>query len=258
MSIPQIASTTAPTPRVFRARTGQVAYGYQVGMLCAQWNIPFVPGDLNNASTFDYPIRYVEVAGVSGAAVLRGDGAQFTSLMVEAARRLEAEGVQAITGNCGFMAVYQDDVAAAVNIPVLLSSLVQIPMLSTVIGPNRKLGVMAANSAAITPEILAAAGVTDMDRLAVQGLQGYPHFNDVILQESGTLDLDRMSDEVVSAALQLQKDEPSLGAILLECSDLPPYAEAVHRATSLPVFEWASFIDYVHRAIAPRTFTGPF
>ena len=46
---------------IHHARAGQVAYGYAIGMLCAEWNIPFVPGDLNNANTFPFPIRYETV-----------------------------------------------------------------------------------------------------------------------------------------------------------------------------------------------------
>ena len=96
---------------IHHARAGQVAYGYAIGMLCAEWNIPFVPGDLNNANTFPFPIRYETVPGASGAAVLRGTGGQFADSMVAAARKLEAEGVRAITGNCGFMVAFQDHVA---------------------------------------------------------------------------------------------------------------------------------------------------
>src|SRR5690349_18134210 len=105
---------TATLPETIHVRPGAVASGYPIGMLCAQWNIPFVPGDLNHAATFDFPMRYVEVDGLIGADVLRGDGEKFTELMVAAAKNLEAEGVRAITSNCGFMAVYQEVVAASV------------------------------------------------------------------------------------------------------------------------------------------------
>lgn len=240
---------------IFRARPGQVAYGYPIGILCAEWHIPFVPGDLNHAATFNYPVRYLSVDGVSGANVLRGEAANFTQKLVEGAKRLEAEGVRAITGNCGFMAVCQEEVAAAVKVPVFLSSLLQVPMLTRMIG-GRKLGVLAANSAAMTAAVLGGAGISDTTNLVIKGLESFPHFNDVILQESGELDLTLMNSEVVQAARDLVAETPDLGAIFLECSDLPVYSHAISSAIGLPVFDWASYVDYVHRSVVPRTYTG--
>lgn len=245
-----------PRPGLYVARPGQVAYGYPIGMLCAQWNIPFVPGDLNHASTFEFPMRYLEVPGVSGAAVLRGDGGAFTDLLVAAARRLESEGVRAITSNCGFMAVCQEEVAAAVRVPVFLSSLMQIPMIATMLGAGSKLGVLAANSAAVTPAVLRGAGVLHTDKLVVHGLESYEHFREVILDETGVLDLSRLTDEIVQAACDLLEREPRTAAFLLECSDLPVYSSVIQAATGLPVFDWAAFIDYVHRAVVAQSFTG--
>lgn len=241
---------------IYTARPGQVAYGYSIGMLCAEWNIPFIPGDLNNANTFPFPIRYETVPGASGASVLRGEGNAFADLMVDAARKLEAEGVRAITGNCGFMIAFQDYVAERVNIPVFLTSLVQLPMLLKMVGGTKKIGILTANSASLGEREFAQAGVVDTSRLRVQGMELFPHFNDVILKELGTLDEDKMREEVVTAAVELLKANPEIGAFMFECSDLPPYAKAVHEATGLPVFDWANFINYVYHATVPHDYNG--
>lgn len=243
---------------VFHARRGQVAYGYPVGILCAEWHIPFIPGDLNNATTFDFPVRYQTVPGAAGSAVLAGTDAAFVELFVSAARTLEAEGVRAITGNCGFMASYQDEVAAAVRVPVFMSSLLQAPMLLRMLAATSKIGVLVANRSSVTDRVLAGAGVTDTSRLVFQGLDHRPHWNEVIMQETGVLDEDRIRDEVVSTAVELVAAEPAIRALMLECSDLPPYAAAVHEATGLPVFDWAGFIRYVHDAVVPRGYAGLF
>lgn len=231
-----------------------VATGYTIGMLCAEWNVPFVPGDLNYAATFEFPVRYLTVDGASGAQVLSGSAEEYGHLFVAAAQRLEQEGVRAITGNCGYMAVYQEVVAEAVDIPVFLSSLLQAPMLLAMIGRRKKLGVLVANSAGVTDTLLAGAGINDPSRLAIKGLEGGPHFHDAIIKEVGVMDEDLMRSEVVAAAVELAAAEPALGAILFECSDLPPYARAVAEATGLPVFDWASFIRYVNSACVPRTY----
>jgi hypothetical protein len=242
--------------KVVRARPGAVANGYPIGMLCAQWNIPFIPGDLNNATTFDYPVRYLEVEGLIGADILRGEGARYLSLVVDAAQQLEAEGVRAITSNCGFMGIFQEDVAAAVDVPVLLSSLLQLPTLVQLVGHTRRVGVLAANSAAVTPELLHAVGFDAPERIVVGGLEHYRHFRSVIFEETGRMRPAELLAEVLDAAQELQREAPDIGAILLECSDLPPYAAAITSVTGLPVFDWAAFIDHVHRAAFPHSYTG--
>lgn len=231
-----------------------VATGYTVGMLCAEWNVPFVPGDLNYAATFDFPVRYLTVEGASGAEVLTGAAEDYAHLFIAAARQLEAEGVSAITGNCGYMAVYQEIVANAVSIPVFMSSLVQAPMLIRMLGSNQRLGTLVANASGITDAVLSRAGISDPDRLVVRGLDTCPHFHDAIIKEVGVIDAELMRAEVVETAVALVDSHPDIGSILLECSDLPPYARAVHDATGLPVFDWAGFIRYVHQACAPRTY----
>lgn len=243
---------------VFHARPGQVAYGYPIGILCAEWHIPFIPGDLNNANTFDFPVRYLTVPGAAGNDVLSGNDGDFEERFVAAARRLEAEGVRAITGNCGFMAGYQQAVADKVDVPVFMSSLLQAPMLARFLGARRKLGVLVASGSTVSDKILAGAGITDLDRIVIEGLDRQPHFNEVILQETGVLDDDRMRAEVVAATRDLVERDPSIGAFLLECSDLPPYSAAVHAVTGLPVYDWAGFIRYVHDAVVPREYAGTF
>lgn len=249
-------STGSVLPERITAYPGAVAHGYSIGMICAQWNIPFVPGDMNNAGTFEFPMRYLEVRGLSGAEVLRGNADQYTDLLVGAARQLEVEGVRAITGNCGFMAVFQEQVAAAVRVPVFMSSLMQLNLVTAMTGPAQRVGVLTANSAALTPALLAAAGFADLDRIVVAGLEHSPHFREVILDEVGVMEPRRFADEVVSAAIDLHRAHPDLGAIFLECSDLPAYSAAIHRATGLPVFDWAAFVRYVQQAVVPRNYTG--
>lgn len=243
---------------IYRARSGQVAYGYAIGMLCAEWHIPFVPGDLNNAGTFPFPVRYLTVSGVAGAGVLNGTGEGFAEALGEAAKQLEAEGVRAITGNCGFMAVFQEYVADQVRIPVFLSSLLQAPMLTSMLGRLQSLGIVTANSAGMTPNLLSAAGITNGSRVVVQGLEDYDHFRDAIIKEAGDLDDERMRAEVVAASQELVTRDPSVGAILLECSDLPAYSKDIHEATGLPVFDWANYIFYVYNAVVPRRYDGIF
>lgn len=246
---------------LFKTASGRpAAYGYTIGVLCAEWNIPFVPGDLNNASTFDFPVRYFTVDGARGAGVLTGSADAYAASFVRAARTLEAEGVRAITGNCGYMAAYQEAVAACVRVPVFMSSLLQAPLLTAMLGRHQRLAVLVASADGITDAVLLGAGIrpADRHRLAFHGLDRLPHFREVVIAECGTLDTGRLRGEVVAAAVDAVRADPAIGAILLECSDLPPYARDVHEATGLPVFDWASFLRYVHEATAPRRYSGTY
>lgn len=243
---------------IYNARAGQVAYGYPLGMLCAEWNVPFIPGDLNNAWTFDFPMRYQTVPGAVGSDVLSGQGDQYADLFVRAAQALEAEGVRAITGNCGYMAAYQRQVAASVNIPVFMTSLLQLPMLKSMIGPDEKVAVLCASGSTLTPELFNSIGITDLDGVVIRGMDEKPYFNEVYIQEKGTLDEDRVRTDVVATAKDMLKEHPNIGIFLFECSDLPPYSAAVYEETGIPVFDWAGFIRYVYDAVSPRKYTGLF
>lgn len=246
--------------QVSYARQDQLGYGISIGILMLDCHIPFIPGDVGNASTYDFPVQFQEVQGATGDAVITRQDPAITPHFVEAARRLEAQGVRAITGDCAYMGAYQEAVAEAVEVPVFLSSLMQVPMVVAMLGRDQKLAVLVANGSTVSDRLLVPVGITGAlrNRLVIRGLEDKEHFRSVILDESGELDLSRMETEVVESAMQVLEDEPSVGAFLLECSDLPPYSHAIHRATGLPVFDWIGFINYVHHAVVPHPYQGFF
>ena len=244
--------------RVFHARRGQVAYGYSVGIVCLEYYLPFIPGDVGNASTYDFPVLYREVKGATFDAIICRQDPAMAPLIVEAAQELVAQGVKAVTSDCGYFGAYQREVADAVPVPVFLSSLMQAPLILSTLGPSRKLAVLVANGATLSERVLEKIGIQDTSRIVFRGLEDKTEFRRTVLDECGTLDVDAVEAEVVEAALEVQADHPETGAILLECSDLPPYSAAVQAATGLPVFDWIGFINYVHQAVNARPYTGTF
>src|ERR1035437_9561696 len=127
--------------QVSRARQDQLGYGISIGILMLDWHIPFIPGDVGNASTYDFPVQFQKVQGATGDAVISRQDPAITPHFVEAARRLEAQGVRAITGDCAYMGAYHEAVAEAVEVPVFLSSLMQVPMVVAMLGRHQKLAV---------------------------------------------------------------------------------------------------------------------
>jgi hypothetical protein len=240
---------------IYRARPGQASYGEAVGILLLDAFTPFIPGDVANASTYDFPVRFQKVRGLTTKRVLGKDPTAFESILA-AAEELAGQGVGAVTGDCGFLALHQRRLAARLDMPVFLSSLLQIPFISGILAPDRKVGVITADSEGLDEPLLAAVGVEPSDRLVIRGMEDQPGFSKAVIEEAGVLDSDQVELETVSVARRMVEDEPKVGALLLECSCLPPYGRAVQVAVGLPVFDYVSMINYVHSALVKRSFEG--
>jgi Asp/Glu/hydantoin racemase len=242
---------------VYRVRNTKRSWdGESIGILILDAAYPCVPGNVGNASTFDFPVRYKEVRGASIERLLNQRDPSLLEPFLEGARQLQDEGVKAITGACGFMALFQPQVAEAVEIPVFLSSLLQIPFIHRTLKKDQKIGVITANKSVLTPEHFANVGVGPEIPLALYGMEEQEEFYSSVLLEKGTLDSDKVEAEVVGVAQQMIEEHPEVGAIVLECSDLPPYGFAVQQATGRPVFDFITMINYVHTAVVKRRYEG--
>lgn len=244
--------------RLVQARKGQIGYGFSIGVLMLDCNIAFIPGDVGNASSYRFPVQFKLVPGATTDAVVGRQDPALIPHFVEAARSLAAQGVRAITGDCAYMGAYQAAVAGAVDIPVFLSSLMQVPMVTSMLGPDQKLAVLVANGKTVSDRLLEPVGITQelRSRLVFQGLEERTYFRAAVLDEAGEFDVARVEQDVVDTARTVLAEHPSVGAFLLECSDLPPYSHAIQRATGLPVFDWIGFINYVHHAVVREPYGG--
>lgn len=240
----------------YHVRHGADSYGHAVGILLIECSTPFIPGDVGNASTYEFPVLYRTVPEVTLERLIEQGDETLAEPVIEAARELEKMGVRAITSDCGFMVRYQERVARAVDTPVILSSMLQLPVIERSIGAGRKVGIVTANSRRLGVELLDAAGLSHRDRAVVQGMEDQPHFRAPILDESGALDPAGIEAELVETVLGMIRRHPEIGAILLECSNLPPYAYAVQAAAGLPVFDFTTLINLYCAAGLRRPFKG--
>src|SRR5690625_809897 len=104
-----------------KARGGLNFYGQCVGILMMDTEIPRIIGDVGNAHTYDFPVRFHVVKGATAdRVILEKDRNQLTP-MIEGAKKLEAEGCSIISTSCGFLTYFQKDIADAVNVPVVTS-----------------------------------------------------------------------------------------------------------------------------------------
>lgn len=233
----------------------RVTYGTTVGVLVMQSRVPCIPGSVSNASSYDFPVVYRVVEGLDVKRLVYEADATLAAPVIAAAQELERAGASAITTDCGYMAWFQAAVAEAVQVPVCLSSLLQVPFIRSLLAPARKLGVIVADSRSLRPQMLAGIGV-DAAQLVVAGMEGRTAFWSAIMDEKGTLDSDAIEREVLDVATGLVAADPAIGALLLECSEFPPYSAAVQARLRLPVFDFLTMIRYVHSSLAQRPYRG--
>jgi hypothetical protein len=233
-----------------RVRGGFNQYGFTVGILMLDTRFPRIPGDMGNAATFPFPVRYHRVPGADPDLVVRRGAAALLPAFVDGARALEAEGVGAITTNCGFLAKFQADLTAAVHVPVFTSALMLVPLVHRMLGRDRAVGLLTVNASSLTAEHLAGAGITSDIPLVIAGMETEKEFTRALLGDEMELDVDVAREEHVRVARRLVGEHPTVGAIVLECTNMPPYAADVQHVTGLPVFDITSLVRMVHDALA--------
>ncbi len=235
---------------------GYNTYGIPIGVLGLESYFPKPPGHIKNPSSFRFPIVHKVIKGVTVKKLLREPSAAQLDLFIAAARELEAEGVRAITGSCGFLALFQQELADAVNVPVFMSSLLQVPLVHRMLRPQQKVGVITAHKESLTPAHLQAVGA-DRTPLCIAGMDAQPEFVDVIIEgKRNALDMRKLEHEVVSVAAGLARDNPEVGAIVLECTDMPPFAHRIQEQTGLPVFDLSTLTNMVGETVTRQPYRG--
>lgn len=222
-----------------------------IGILMLDTGFPRIPGDVGCPETFPFPVRHARVAGASVGATVHADPAPLLDAFVEAGLRLAAEGCVGITTTCGFLSLFQRDLAARLPVPVATSALLQIPAVSALLAPGRRPGVVTYSAAALTAAHLEAAGAPP--DIPVRGLAPGGALASMIRGERPDLDRPAAQRETVEAARALVAAHPGTGAIVLECANLPPYRADVAAATGLPVFDAVTMIGWFRAALVAGT-----
>lgn len=234
-------------------------YGATVGIVQIPAHIPMLPGDMGNATTFDYPVLYESIGDVDPFWVLSSEPhPEVLKRTIIASRRLVLQGVRSIIGNCGFFANYQPEVAKVIDVPFFNGSLMQLPMLLTSVGANKKVGVLTANGPLLLDApALKNCGVaeSDMDRVVVYGAEKGTQMNR-ITGEEGSFDPEAFKQELVSLAVQMVEKHPDIDAVVLECTEFPPHAYAIQDAIRRSVWDFTTMADFMHAGAMRKPFTG--
>ena len=231
-------------------RGSHAFYGQPVGILMMDAKIPRLPGDIGNAYTFDFPVRYKVVSNSTAERVILNPDVTLLDVFVEAAKELEAEGVKAITTSCGYLALFQRELADAVSVPVFTSSLIQAPMVSRMLRADQRVGLFVADSRTITEEHLNSAGI-DFP-VVIKGSEDYPAFYNVYPTDNDDcLDYAECERQVVSMAEDLLSAHPEVGAIVCEGSNFAMFRTAVQQATGIPFFDIVTLTKMIYQNVVP-------
>lgn len=223
--------------------------GRFIGIVSLDTQFPRLLGDIGNPASFGYPVRYQVVAGADPDKVVRQRAEGLLPPFLEAAEKLVDQGAAAITTTCGFLTLFQADLTRKLQVPVATSALLQWRNLNARMRKKRVVGILTIDADALTPTHLAAAHVpSDPTLCPIQGMPKDGHFVQCILGNQPTLDRKLAEQEIVAAARKLVADHPNVGAILLECTNMPPYAEAIREATGLPVSHALTMVDALAQA----------
>ncbi len=235
------------------ARGGKAIYGAPLGILMLDARFARIPGDMGNAATWPFPVLYRVVRGATPERVVLQGAAGLLADFIAAAQDLVAQGAEAITTNCGFLSLFQAELAAAVEVPVATSALMQVPWVQAMLPPGRRVGVLTVSRASLTPRHLAAAGVPE-DTPMEGTEEGVEFFRVLICADKQDLDPALAERDILDAGERLLARHAGIGAIVLECTNMPPYAARLAARTGLPVFDIYSLITWFHAGLRPRRF----
>jgi len=219
-----------------------------LGILTLDTEFPRIPGDVGAPETFSFPVRHAAVRGAFVDDVVHRGEDTLLPRFVAAAAELVEGGCIGIATTCGFLVRWQHELTAELDVPVLTSALLQLPLVQRCLPRHRRVGVVTYSAAALSPALIGAAGADPFT--PIEGVDPLGYFGRAIRHGAAQLDRDRMAEDVVAAARRLAAAHHDLGAIVLECANMPPYRDAVEAALELPVFDAAQLVSWFYAGIA--------
>jgi len=225
-----------------------------IGVLCLETSFTKIPGHIRNRTTFNFPVTYKVVDGATPERVVSQADPHLLEPFIRAAQELEAQGVAAITGACGFLVLFQKQLADAVKVPLFASSLIQLPMVYRMLRSDRRVGLLVAKKRSLTQRHLEAIG-GDAVPVCIAGMEEEPELREVMLEGRRVeLDADRLGREVLSQVEQLARGNPDMGALVIECTDLVPFTHTIQARIGVPVFDIVTLTQMVYRSLTRQPF----
>jgi hypothetical protein len=239
---------------------GRNVSGVTIGLVQMRANLPMLPGNMGNATTFNFPMMYREMNANNVMEVMSDPPSKnFEEGVVEAAKWLELQGVRAIMGNCGFFGNYQKVVQARIDTPFYSSSLMQLPMIVRSMPRKMKVAVITANGPVLSKvHAIENCGLSTEDkanRIVIEGCETGKEFT-AAMSCNGKYHAGRFEAEVIEAVDRVFANHKDIGSILLECTELSPHAHAVQKKFHMPVWDYTTLTNWIYAGCVRRLFTG--
>ena len=231
---------------------GKKIYGACLGILMLEANFPRIPGDVGNAKTWPFPVQYRIVPEATPERVVLNRAKNLLLPFINSARELVNSGADGITTNCGFLSLFQKEISEAVNVPVVTSSLMQVSLVNEILPPNKYAGIITISKSTLSKDHLSKAKVPI--NTPIVGTDEEGEFTQVVLKNKYELDYKLAQQDILEASSELVKNNKQLGAIILECTNMVPYAAEIRKTTGLPVFSIYNFILWFQNSLIPNRF----
>lgn len=227
-------------------------YGVSIGILMINARFRRFPGDIGNAQTWPFPVQYRVVNEATPERVTMIHETGLLEHFKRAALELVDGGVDGIASTCGFLSLYQQELADFLPVPVATSSLLQVPMVARLISARQRVGILTYLEGGLKAPYLAAVGIDP--ETPVAGLPAESEFVRSIRDSDDSVPYAVLRDEVLATAQRFHQRHPELGALVLECTNLSPFAADIQALLGLPVFDTVSLLNWFHSSLRPRRF----
>lgn len=218
-----------------------------IGILSLETQFPRIRGDVGNPETYPFPVKIQRVKGATPERVVHQRAEGLFEAFVATGRALVDEGCGALVTTCGFLTLMQQQLSDALPVPVATSALLQLPMLQRTLAKGKRIGIVTASGRSLTPDHLVAVGADPSTPIV--GVAEGGAFSRTFVGNSDTLNVEAARQEVCEAAMKLRQQQPGLGAILLECANMGPYAADVQQLTGLPVHDMVGLVHWLHHGL---------
>ena len=215
---------------------GFTNYGQEIGILMLDTIFPRIPGDIGNAYSYNFPVRYKVVKGASTDKIM-GDEPDLDMLQrfIQAAQELEREGVKAITTSCGFLSPFQKKLSEAVSIPVFTSALILVPLIRAMLNNEKKIAIFTERAHRLNERHFNGVGWSAKNiPVIIKGMKENAVFPSVFIGNSPGLETEILKQEMEEMARELMADHPNTGAIVLECTNMGPFSANIQAIAGVP------------------------
>ncbi|MBB3211867.1 hypothetical protein FHW67_001135 [Herbaspirillum sp. Sphag1AN] len=234
------------------ANTKKTFYGVSIGILMVKTHFRRYLGDIGHAGTWPFPVQYRIVADAVPAKMTDLHQTSLLEPFKQAARELVEAGVDGITTTCGFLSIYQRELADFCGVPVATSSLLQVPLVQRLIASDKQVGILTYDGAALSGAYLEAVGIAP--DTPVYGMPPDSEFVRSIREGDDTVPFEVLREEVLELTAQMLRAHPGIGAIVSECTNLAPFTADIERTFGLPIYDTVSMVNWFYAGLRPRRF----